>query len=409
MNSGIYRITCVPTGKFYIGSSGCISGRWWTHRSHLRAGTHCNRYLQNAWNKHKEQAFVFDVVEEVAIDLLLEKEQWWLDQTQCYDRKIGFNIAKIAGLAGNMLTEQDAIDRLNHIVRKYKTIDQIPVRAKHTRNHLNKYEASDSSWLDRQRATKEGRTTGTWYPILEEIAATHGFDGLFDTREEKAVKRLQKIVAAYEKYADIPLDCADYRWICLKRRAKAGRDTRYWYPVLDKIATVAGFDGIFDIMDKEQNAVDMLIEIINTYKAPDNLPKRTATGDGKRHAQWICYIRSGKKAGDGRWYPVLDNIADEYGFSGIFEHRDDEAIAVSAILEIMSWCKEHNCLPKTTSQDALEKKHARWITKKRCAKHATSDRKWFPILDKIAAEHGFEDMFDFKRHVAMLNTAEHVV
>jgi group I intron endonuclease len=91
--SGIYRITCTPTGKFYIGSAVCLRIRWKDHRSDLRYNHHDNPKLQAAWNKYGEEAFIFDILELVLIpEMLTAREQYWLDKL-----KPIFNIAPTAG------------------------------------------------------------------------------------------------------------------------------------------------------------------------------------------------------------------------------------------------------------------------------------------------------------------------
>lgn len=63
MRTGVYSITCLPTGKRYIGSASVsFADRWKTHRHLLRKGTHHSPYLQNAWNKYGEAAFAFEVI-----------------------------------------------------------------------------------------------------------------------------------------------------------------------------------------------------------------------------------------------------------------------------------------------------------------------------------------------------------
>lgn len=79
-NCGVYLITCMPTGKKYVGSSNRISKRWSRHRSSLNAGTHTNRYLQNSWNKYGYAAFEWAVLEAVDEESnLIAREQHWMD------------------------------------------------------------------------------------------------------------------------------------------------------------------------------------------------------------------------------------------------------------------------------------------------------------------------------------------
>lgn len=91
-SSGIYKITCIPTGKIYIGSAVNLQKRWYEHRYSLRKNTHCNCYLQAAYNKYGESVFVFSILETCEIDALLEYEQYYLDTLQPYREK-GFNIS----------------------------------------------------------------------------------------------------------------------------------------------------------------------------------------------------------------------------------------------------------------------------------------------------------------------------
>lgn len=87
---GIYAIR--KDERFYIGHSSNIRIRWSKHKYLLRKGAHPNPHLQNAWNLYGEEAFEFLVLEECAVELLLEREQYYFDQH--LDK---YNIALVAG------------------------------------------------------------------------------------------------------------------------------------------------------------------------------------------------------------------------------------------------------------------------------------------------------------------------
>jgi group I intron endonuclease len=91
MTCGIYKIVCLPSGKFYIGSSVDIERRWSAHRWSLSNGNHRSRYMQRAWDKYGPSLFEFAIVETVDRDFLLLAEQKHLDAGSDY------NSAKIAG------------------------------------------------------------------------------------------------------------------------------------------------------------------------------------------------------------------------------------------------------------------------------------------------------------------------
>lgn len=92
MTSGIYKITHESTDRIYVGSAVNISQRWYTHKTELRGNRHSNQRLQNSWNKHGESEFRFSVIEECKPELLIEHEQYWIDELNPY-----YNIARIAG------------------------------------------------------------------------------------------------------------------------------------------------------------------------------------------------------------------------------------------------------------------------------------------------------------------------
>lgn len=79
---GIYRIRNRTNGKQYIGSAQDLAQGWIGRRAALRRGTYHNIHLQRAWNKHGEESFIFEVVEEVKEDgdALLLCEQKYLDR-----------------------------------------------------------------------------------------------------------------------------------------------------------------------------------------------------------------------------------------------------------------------------------------------------------------------------------------
>lgn len=91
--SGIYKITCKPTGRFYIGSSNDIETRWYHHKRDLKNNNHYNRLLSRACKKYGFNSFEWEVIEECPSETLLEREQYYIDILQPFNRK-GFNLAK---------------------------------------------------------------------------------------------------------------------------------------------------------------------------------------------------------------------------------------------------------------------------------------------------------------------------
>ena len=84
-SSGIYAIQNTVNGKVYIGSSVNLRKRKAQHWLALGKGTHKNKILQNAWNKHGSDGFRFVILEHCPIEQLLYREQFYLDQCSQYN------------------------------------------------------------------------------------------------------------------------------------------------------------------------------------------------------------------------------------------------------------------------------------------------------------------------------------
>lgn len=97
---GVYQITCIVNGKIYVGSSVNMRVRWTRHRLRLTDGRHPNPHLQAAWDKYGQTAFYCSVLQFTEPSERLWIEQEWLDRTNCTDRRVGYNIYKVAGSPG---------------------------------------------------------------------------------------------------------------------------------------------------------------------------------------------------------------------------------------------------------------------------------------------------------------------
>ena len=90
--SGIYQIRNLVNGKRYIGSAKCFRKRWAGHRSGFKHGNHPNLLLRRSWVKHGADAFVFEILETCSVELLLVREQHWIDS-----RSPEYNLSPTAG------------------------------------------------------------------------------------------------------------------------------------------------------------------------------------------------------------------------------------------------------------------------------------------------------------------------
>lgn len=87
----IYRITNTTNGRFYVGSAKNLRRRLSAHRSQLKY------LIGRAIQKHGWDAFTVVVLEDVAdASMLIEREQYWLDQLQPFPPH-GYNTCRVAG------------------------------------------------------------------------------------------------------------------------------------------------------------------------------------------------------------------------------------------------------------------------------------------------------------------------
>jgi group I intron endonuclease len=95
---GIYCILNEVNGKIYIGSAINLLRRKCQHAWDLNNNKHYNQYLQNASNKYGLSNFSFHII-EIATNKqqLINVEQSYLDETECYNRINGYNLSPTAG------------------------------------------------------------------------------------------------------------------------------------------------------------------------------------------------------------------------------------------------------------------------------------------------------------------------
>lgn len=91
-NCGIYCIKNLINDKIYIGQSTNIKKRWKVHTKELNCNTHCNSYLQKAWNKYGSDNFKFYVLEKCDKKELNEKEIYYIKTLFAHCNQNGYNL-----------------------------------------------------------------------------------------------------------------------------------------------------------------------------------------------------------------------------------------------------------------------------------------------------------------------------
>ena len=90
--TGIYKITCIPINKSYIGQSVSIKRRWSAHKTALKHNIHNNYKLQEAYNLYGENSFSFEILELCPAKTLNEKEKEYIKKYNTYYE--GFNLTE---------------------------------------------------------------------------------------------------------------------------------------------------------------------------------------------------------------------------------------------------------------------------------------------------------------------------
>jgi len=93
MKSGIYKITNTTNGRVYIGQAENLKTRYNIHLYRIKRNEHHNEHLQRSFNKHGEDKFVFEILEEVEdLSTLNLREKFWIDYYGGINSKDTYNL-----------------------------------------------------------------------------------------------------------------------------------------------------------------------------------------------------------------------------------------------------------------------------------------------------------------------------
>ena len=119
MRGYIYKITNIINGKSYIGKTiNTIEERWKEHCNDSKKERCEKRPLYNAMNKYGIKNFTIELIEEVDINILSEREIYWIGYYHTYTN--GYN-ATLGG-DGKILYDYDLIAEL---IKQNKTYQEI--------------------------------------------------------------------------------------------------------------------------------------------------------------------------------------------------------------------------------------------------------------------------------------------
>ena len=123
MGCGIYAIRNKKTGQIYIGSSVNIKSRLGVHKSCLRGGYHDNIHLQRSWNKHGENAFVFETLTSCNEDKLFDLENYFMEAYEAH-KQGGYNMGLTNEFRRNTYNEEVKIKLSKYNLKKNGNINK---------------------------------------------------------------------------------------------------------------------------------------------------------------------------------------------------------------------------------------------------------------------------------------------
>lgn len=188
MNSGIYKIVNLQTGKYYVGSTKDFKKRKQAHFSGLKNNYHPNKHLQNAYNKYGKENFKFEIIEYVKEELLLDIEQSYIDDST---KEEIYNKTYIAGaggydklsipvylldLNGNVINEfnsiMEASRSLKTLIISNKVNSSSIIRSKYRLVNKEFYKQNIDIILKWKNYTREHKERGRLYLLRQQVIVT---------------------------------------------------------------------------------------------------------------------------------------------------------------------------------------------------------------------------------------------
>lgn len=115
--TGIYIIKNLENSRIYVGSSFNYHKRVIKHLSGLNRNVHHNSKLQRAWNKYGKDQFKFEFLEEVEKELLLEREQYWIDLLDPF-----YNLSRTVGGHNRKATTEETKKKISDSKKNKKEV-----------------------------------------------------------------------------------------------------------------------------------------------------------------------------------------------------------------------------------------------------------------------------------------------
>ena len=165
MRTGVYIIRNKIDNRIYIGSSIDIDKRVKRHKYDLNKGNHHSRYLQRFVNKYGIDSLVFKIKELCEIDIVLEREQFYIDTL-----KPDFNVNPLAQSCLGAKRTQEFKDRTSELTKGKNNPTFGLERTPEWKANISKANKGQKAWnkgksniysqetIDKMKEASKGRT-----------------------------------------------------------------------------------------------------------------------------------------------------------------------------------------------------------------------------------------------------------
>lgn len=222
--SGIYAIVNLANNKLYIGSAVKLKQRRNKHLQMLRDGCHTNIRLQRSFNKFGENSFIFKVVEYCETNILINREQFWLDKY--FDTQNCYNILKIAGSSFGYKHSDEIKEILRQKAKRenlsLETLQKMSVA--NSRPHTDDWKTKMKDKMTGRKHSEESKNKMKLKaigrrPSKESIDAQKKITIQIDKDNGQEINRFDSVTEAGEKTKINPSNISS---VCLGQRQTAG-------------------------------------------------------------------------------------------------------------------------------------------------------------------------------------------
>ena len=271
----------------------------------------------------------------------------------------------------------------------------------------NPEEQRMGNWLGVRKQAKQNLSSYIFYPSDQKIAESYGFSDLFDLIdfEERSNETTHQVCQWVKNNKRQPINGSKDpeekimgRWLGVRKDAKQGKGTGYFYISDQKIAESHGCSDLFDRIDRESDSNEMAHKTCkwikkNNGKFPN---QRSKNKKEKQVAEWVK-TRKKAKLGKGNcsmFYLSDQKIVESYGYSNLFEAINRELDSNEITHKVCKWIKKYKRYPSKRSKDPEEKRMGQWLGTRKTAKQGKGTSHFYLSDQQIVESYGYSDLFE---------------